>query len=45
VPKDNRYMYDILHLNTPGSELVAGIVAEELAKNPDIASRLGAGAR
>jgi hypothetical protein len=45
VPKDSRYMYDILHLNTAGSELVAGIVAEELAKNPDIASRLGAGAR
>ena len=30
VPKDNAYMYDTVHLNPAGAQLVAGIVAERL---------------
>jgi len=41
VPKQGRYMYDIVHLNSAGSELVAGIVAEELAKSDDVRGRSG----
>jgi lysophospholipase L1-like esterase len=39
VPKQGRYMYDIVHLNSAGSELVAGVVAEELAKSDDVRRR------
>jgi hypothetical protein len=42
VPKQARYIYDIVHLNTPGSELAAGIVAEELAKDAELRRRAGA---
>ncbi len=31
VPKESAYMYDIVHLNTAGSQLVANIIAEQLA--------------
>ena len=36
VPKQARYIYDIVHLNTAGSQLAAGIVAEELAKDAEL---------
>jgi hypothetical protein len=39
VPKQGGYMFDIVHLNSAGSELVAGIVAEELAKSDDLRRR------
>ena len=31
VPKTSRYIYDAVHVNEEGSQLVAGIIAEELA--------------
>jgi hypothetical protein len=39
VPKQGGYMFDIVHLNSAGSELVAGIVAEELAKSDELRRR------
>jgi lysophospholipase L1-like esterase len=42
VPKDSRYMFDIVHLNTAGSRLAAGIIAEELAKSDELLRRAGA---
>lgn len=41
VPKDRRYIYDVVHLNTAGSELVSGIIAEELATNAEFQKRAG----
>jgi hypothetical protein len=35
-------MFDIVHLNTAGSQLAAGIVAEELAKDSELRRRAGA---
>jgi lysophospholipase L1-like esterase len=42
VPKQGHYMFDIVHLNTAGSQLAAGIVAEELAKDSELRRRAGA---
>lgn len=36
VPKESAYMYDIVHLNTAGSQLVANIIAEQLAQSEAI---------
>jgi lysophospholipase L1-like esterase len=41
VPKESRYMYDIVHLNTAGSELVSEIIASELAVNAELRRRAG----
>lgn len=43
VPKQSRYLFDIVHLNTAGSELAAGIIAEELAKSDEVRRRAEAG--
>lgn len=42
VPKQSRYLYDIVHLNTAGSELAASIIAEELAQSDELRRRAGA---
>jgi len=36
VPKESAYMYDIVHLNTAGSQLVANIIAEQLAQSSEV---------
>jgi lysophospholipase L1-like esterase len=41
VPKDGRYMSDIVHLSVEGSKLVADIVAGELAKIEEVRRRAG----
>lgn len=41
VPKQGRYMYDIVHLNTAGSQLVSEIIAGELARNAEVRRRAG----
>ncbi len=33
APKDKTHLYDLVHLNTKGSELVASLVAEHLARS------------
>jgi hypothetical protein len=35
-------MFDVVHLNTAGSRLAAGIIAEELAKSDQLLRRVGA---
>jgi hypothetical protein len=32
VPKDKKYIYDLVHLNSEGSELAAHLIAEEISK-------------
>jgi lysophospholipase L1-like esterase len=42
VPKQRNYIYDIVHLNTAGSELAAGVVAETLAADAELRKHAGA---
>jgi hypothetical protein len=30
IPQDRKYMYDVVHLNTPGSQLVARVISDRL---------------
>lgn len=41
VPKDGRYLSDIVHLSVEGSKLVSQIVADELAKIDEVRRRAG----
>lgn len=42
VPQEPTYMFDIVHLNTDGSRLVADIIANTLAESAEFQARLGA---
>ncbi len=42
VPKNNAYIYDVVHINTEGSKLVASLIAEQLAQSVEVQNLLRA---